>query len=116
MDESNLGAIQANHPFFKGCTKPAMFANVPLIPFLVLTLFLFVGAMWAYVLVSWYLSLFLLIAYFPLYLTMRAISRKDDQRLRQIMLRMRMDMRQRNRRIWGAVSYGPLRFTKRTWP
>ena len=113
MDERNLGAIQANHPFFKGCTKPAMFAQVPLIPFLLLTSVFFVSAMWAYVLVSWYLSLFLLMVYFPLYAAMRAMSRKDDQRLRQIMLRARMRIRQGNHNTWGAIAYNPLRLAKR---
>lgn len=101
-------------PIFKGCTRPAMLVGVPMIPFLVVTGFFLLTFIWTFYMVSGYVALLLLISYVPLFLTMRAITKKDDQRLRQIMMRARMRVRQiAGRRIWGAVSYSPLRFKKR---
>jgi type IV secretion system protein VirB3 len=113
MNDNELGAIRANDPFFKGCTKPAMFAQVPLIPMLTVTGVFLVLAMWTLIFGSAYLALFLIMVYLPIYAAMRAMSRKDDQRLHQMMLRARMRTRHRNRTVWGAISYCPLRLAKR---
>jgi type IV secretion system protein VirB3 len=45
---------------------------------------------------------------------MRQITKQDDQRLRQVLMRLRMRHRHFNRALWGAVSYSPLRFKRRT--
>jgi type IV secretion system protein VirB3 len=45
---------------------------------------------------------------------MRAVTRHDDQRLAQYALRMRMALRQRNGRFWGAHAYVPIRLKRRT--
>jgi type IV secretion system protein VirB3 len=101
-------------PIFKGCTRPAMFAGVPLVPmFLVTGVFMMLG-MWMFYLVSPYVSLLLLMAYIPVLITMKQITKKDDQRLRQMMMRFSMRFRhQAGRAIWGAVSYSPIRYKKR---
>jgi type IV secretion system protein VirB3 len=53
-------------------------------------------------------------AYIPLLAAMREVTKKDDQRLRQLMMRLKMRYRQQAaRKTWGAVSYSPLRYKKR---
>jgi type IV secretion system protein VirB3 len=101
-------------PIFKGCTRPAMFAGVPMIPFLLITGSFMILAVWAFYLLSPYVSLFLGIIYIPICMTMRQITKKDDQRLHQMLMRARMRCRQRtNQALWGAASYSPIRFKLR---
>ena len=101
-------------PIFKGCTRPAMFAGVPMLPFLLVTGIFLLLAMWCFYLLSAYVSLFLGIIYIPVVVTMKQITKKDDQRLRQMMMRARMRFRQQaGRRLWGAISFSPVRYKKR---
>ena len=102
-------------PIFRGCTRPAMFMGIPMLPFLLVTgAFLIPGA-WICYLLSPYAALFLFVTYVPVLLTMRTITKTDDQRLLQLMLRARMRIRQKDaRRHWGAVSYSPLRYKRRS--
>jgi type IV secretion system protein VirB3 len=101
-------------PIFRACTRPPIFAGVPLLPFLIITGTFLLTAAWTFYLFNAYVSLFLIMIYVPLLLTLRAVTRKDDQRLRQLMLRLRMRIRHRNSRlIWGAFSYSPIRYKKR---
>lgn len=101
-------------PIFKACTRPPMFAGVPMIPFLVVTGLFLLLAVWSFYLVSGYVTLVLAIAYVPLVLTMKQITKKDDQRLRQWMMRLQMRVRQRpGRALWGAISFSPIRYKKR---
>ncbi|PLX76769.1 MAG: type IV secretion system protein VirB3 [Azoarcus sp.] len=101
-------------PIFKGCTRPAMFAGVPMIPFMLVTGLFLLLAVWMFYLVSGYVSLLLVIAYITIVITMREITKKDDQRLRQMMMRARMRVRQRaGRLLWGAISYSPIRYKRR---
>ena len=91
-----------------------MFAGVPMLPFLLVTGSFMMVAVWLFYLLSPYVSLFLLIAYIPILITLRQITKRDDQRLRQLMMRMRMRVRQRaGRQLWGAVSFSPIRYKRR---
>ena len=64
-----------------------------------------------------YVSSFLLITYLPILITMRAITKKEDQRLRQLLLRLRMRHPQRqSRQLWGFVSFSPIRYKQRKAP
>ena len=101
-------------PIFKGCTRPPMFVGVPMIPFLLITGIFLLLAVWLFYLLSPYITLFLMIIYVPIFITLRQITKKDDQRLKQWLLRIQMRTRQRSSRIlWGAVSYSPIRYKKR---
>ena len=82
-----------------------MFADVPMIPFLFVTgVFLLVGV-WVFYLITPYLTLFLGMVYIPIFVWMREVTKKDDQRLHQMLLRARMRGRQRaSRMLWGAIS------------
>jgi type IV secretion system protein VirB3 len=46
--------------------------------------------------------------------SMRLITRRDDQRLVQYALRFHMRLHQGNRRFWGAHAYVPVRLKRRT--
>jgi type IV secretion system protein VirB3 len=86
-----------------------------MIPLLLVTGAFLMVAMWCVYIVSAYVSLFLGMIYIPILLTMRHITKKDDQRLHQMMMRARMRLRHApGRAMWGTTSFGPLRLKKRS--
>lgn len=113
MDDASIGQTARQHRFFKGCTRPAMLAGVPLMPFLLVTGVTLLLGMWAFYLVSPYATLSLALAYVPTLIGMRQATKKDDQRLKQILLRARLRYRHGNKAMWGAISFSPLRYKKR---
>ncbi|ACD20811.1 type IV secretory pathway VirB3 family protein [Paraburkholderia phytofirmans PsJN] len=100
-------------PVFKGCTRPAMLWGVPLVPFLMVGGGMLIPAIWA-LLASPPLGVGLLFLMIPVFVAMRVITRRDDQRLAQYALRLRMVLRQGNRRFWGMHAYTPVRLKRRT--
>nr|WP_255490448.1 VirB3 family type IV secretion system protein [Duganella sp. SG902] len=96
-------------PFFRGCTRPAMLVGVPLVAMVPITCAFMLLGVWSAFLISGYVLLLLALLYLRLIVALRAITRKDDQRLRQLWLRARMRaLHGANRLRWGAYSYGPL--------
>ena len=91
-----------------------MLGGVPTIPLILVCGLTLLLSVWSFYLVSGYLSLFIVFVTIPVVVTMREMTKKDDQRLRQVLMRARMRLRHRaSRRTWGAISYGPLTFTRR---
>ncbi|VWB63172.1 type IV secretory pathway, VirB3 family protein [Burkholderia lata] len=99
-------------PVFKGCTRPAMLWGVPLVPFLMIGGGMLIPAVWA-LLASPPVGVAVLFLMIPVFVAMRVITRHDDQRLAQYALRLRMRLRQRNRRFWGAHAYVPVCLKRR---
>ncbi|WP_454805969.1 type IV secretion system protein VirB3 [Paraburkholderia fungorum] len=99
-------------PVFKGCTRPAMLWGVPLVPFLMVGGGILIPAIWA-LLASPPVGVGIVLLLIPVFVTMRSITRHDDQRLAQYALCARMAIRQRNRRFWGAHAYVPVRVKRR---
>ncbi|PLZ01880.1 conjugal transfer protein TraD [Burkholderia sp. WAC0059] len=99
-------------PVFKGCTRPAMIWGVPLVPFLMAGGSILIPAIWA-LLASPPVGVGIVLLLIPVFVTMRSVTRHDDQRLAQRALRVRMALRQRNRRFWGAHAYMPVRLKRR---
>ncbi|MBN3804355.1 conjugal transfer protein TraD [Paraburkholderia sp. Ac-20336] len=99
-------------PVFKGCTRPAMLWGVPLVPFLMVGGSMLIPAIWA-LLASPPLGVAILFLMIPVFVVMRVITRHDDQRLAQVALRVRMALRQGNRRFWGVHAYVPVRLKRR---
>jgi type IV secretion system protein VirB3 len=99
-------------PVFKGCTRPAMLWGVPLVSVLLVGGGMLIPAIWA-LLASPPLGVGILFLMIPVFVTMRVVTRNDDQRLAQRALQLRMKLRQRNRRFWGAHAYVPVRFKRR---
>lgn len=92
---------------YKGATRPAMRLGVPLVPLVAL---LGGGAlliMWIGPFVTWWVAPAVLLTLAPLIGWMRLTTRRDDQRLSQLILAMKLKLRDRNRGLWHARSYSP---------
>ena len=59
------------------------------------------------------IGLVALVLMIPIFVVMKIISKFDDQRLMQHVLRLQMGLRHRNTLFWGAKSYAPVRYKKR---
>ena len=95
-------------PLFKGCTRPAMFLGVPVVP-----LFVSVGIV---VILSIWIKLLLLVVVLPIVLIMRLIVKKDDQQFRLLWLKFWCRVVphiNKNRYFWRASCYSPICFKKR---
>jgi type IV secretion system protein VirB3 len=99
-------------PVFKGATRPAMIWGVPLVAFLMIGGGMLIPAIWA-LLASPPLGVAILFLMIPVFVVMRVITRHDDQCLAQYLLRLRMVLRQGNRRFWGGHAYVPVRLKRR---
>jgi len=84
-----------------------------MIPFILLTgLAIMAGMLGLFV--SPYISIAVVTVWAPIYAWMRAVTKADDQRLMQLILRLRMRARMvGGRRFWGALTFVPLAFKKR---
>lgn len=91
-----------------------MLGGVPTLPLILMCGLTLLLSVWSFYFVSGYVSLFMVLMAIPVVVTMREITKKDDQRLRQVMMRARMRLRHlASRATWGAISYGPLKFKMR---
>ena len=98
---------------FKGATRPAMMAGVPIVPFILVVGIHLLLAVWALVLVNAFVSFVLLMTGALNVMFMRFISADDAQRLNQYMLRLRSIAGRRNKRYWGAHSISPCDYARR---
>ena len=93
---------------YKGATRPPLLFGVPLIPAIVVAgLALMLGM---YLLVftrSLLLPLVVVIPAAVLWVYMVQITRKDDQRLSQVILRLRLRQAKSPLRLWRSLSYAP---------
>jgi type IV secretion system protein VirB3 len=90
---------------YKGATRPAVWLGVPLIPFIVATGLAFLVAMWGMFCFGLTVLVFVGAIYAPSIAWMAHITKKDDQRLKQWMLRAQLGLRARVRVWGGARSY-----------
>jgi len=101
-------------PVFRGCTRPPMFLGAPMVPFILVTGTAILAAMLG-LFISPYILIAIVTVYAPVYAWMRAATKADDQRLNQLVLRLRMRTRlQASRRFWGAFTYTPVVLKKRS--
>jgi len=93
---------------FKGATRPPMVFSIPL------TAFIGIGgggvlfAMWGGLLISKWLGVAVVAAAIPTMVWIRVISKRDDQRLRQIWLSVLLRRNHPNARFWNGRSYSPV--------
>jgi len=100
-------------PVFRGCTRPPMFLGAPMVPVILVTGLAVLLAMLG-LFVSPFISIGVITAYVPVFAWMRAVTKTDDQRLNQLLLRLRLRTRmQGGRTAWGALTFIPLVFKKR---
>lgn len=92
---------------FKGATRPPMVMGVPLLAFILVGGGSILLAMWGGLLVSRWLALAVIAAAIPTMAWMRAVSKRDDQRLRQIWISIVLRRRCATTRFWRSRSYSP---------
>ena len=102
---------------YKGATRPAMKLGIPLVPLVVLFGTGMLLIMWVGSLVTWWIVPVVLVAIGPALGWMRFVTRKDDQRFRQIFVATKLWFNDRNRRLWRSRSYAPYlhRGTRDAW-
>lgn len=98
---------------FKGATRPAMMAGVPIVPFILTVGIHIILAMWAMMFINLFVSFVILMTCVLCVFGLRYISSQDDQRLNQYLLRMKSVAGRRNADHWGAHSISPTDYTKR---
>lgn len=92
---------------FKGCTKPPMMMGVPMTPFAIVFLSVF--------LISIYTSIFLMLLLPILIFIMRLITKHDDQQFRLLGLKIIFQFKyfvSGNYRFWNSSVYSPITFKK----
>jgi type IV secretion system protein VirB3 len=99
---------------YKGATRPAMKWGVPLMALVAIFMPCIVVAAWGAGLVSIWIAPAMAAVLVPLYAWMRYVTYRDDQRLLQIILRMKLLVANPNRRLWMARSYTPHLMRKRS--
>ena len=99
--------IDPRDPLFKGCTRPAMWFGVPVVPLVIVSLIIILLAVW--------FSFFIAAALLPVILTMRWIAKTDDQQFRLLGLKMlfRLINYNHNADFWKSSAYSPITFKKR---
>jgi type IV secretion system protein VirB3 len=90
-----------------------MLFGVPMVPMVLVAGFTFLGVVWLGLLVAWWAAVITLFIGFVATLTMRGITKKDDQRLRQYGMRFLLRLKQGNHGHWKAMSFSPIRYKKR---
>lgn len=92
---------------YKGATRPAMKLGIPLVPLVVLFGLGMLLSIWGGILVSGWVVAGVVVAVGPALAWMRFVTRKDDQRLRQMFVALELRLRDRNHGLWHARSYSP---------
>jgi type IV secretion system protein VirB3 len=100
-------------PIFKGCTRPAMLWGVPLLPLLLVLGGAAILGAWAGYIVAWWAAVAVFIVAIIAVLTMRDITKKDDQRLKLLLMRLRVRLGQRNFARWKAITFSPIEYKRR---
>lgn len=92
---------------YKGATRPAMKMGIPLVPLVVLFGSGMLLILWVGTLVTWWVAPVVLVAFVPSLAWMRFVTRKDDQRFRQMYVALKLRLHDRNRHFWLSRSYAP---------
>jgi len=102
---------------YKGATRPAMKMGIPLVPLVVLFGTGMLLILWGGTLVTWWIAPLVLAAFVPALVWMRFVTRKDDQRFRQLFVALKLRIHDRNRHFWRSRSYSPYlyRSAKDAW-
>lgn len=91
---------------YKGATRPAMKWGVPLLALVLVFMPAVVIGAWGGTLVSPWIAILVTVVIVPLYFWMRWVTRRDDQRLMQMLMRLRLAQLNPNSALWGGRSYG----------
>lgn len=92
---------------YKGATRPPVLFGVPLVPAVLIGGVGILGVSYALVLSRSLIVALIVLAVVAIGWTVMAlVTRKDDQRLMQHLLRWRLRQARASHRRWGAFSYG----------
>lgn len=100
------------HVIYRGCTRPATFMGVPVMPFVLSAVTLAVPGFWALIFNSLGLAVMFWATWSPIYLGMRFVCRRDPWALHHYYFRWFRRRKHANRDKWGAITYSPFRFDK----
>jgi len=101
-------------PVYKGSTSPATMLGIPLMPFILATLCFAQCGIVAFMVLKLAGLAAVATIYAALFRWARRVTRSDEQRLLQMILRVKSRWGQRTlRAYWGAASYSPLNTTRR---
>lgn len=93
-------------PLFKGATRVATFWGVPMTPLLVMFMAVAVCALT--------ISIWFWVLALPAWFIMSQITKYDDKAFRIWGLWIETKLRNRNKKFWGASSYAPTNYQKRS--
>ena len=98
---------------FKGATRPAMIAGIPIIPFILVAGLTMICAMWTLLGVGFFAAFVVLVSGATLLIIMRTISKHDDQKLNQLLMRLRNTRYRANASFWRGHSASPIDYKRR---
>lgn len=101
-----VGQPLTKDTLFLALTRPAMLGGVPLIAFV----FCFMAAGMLMIVLD---SIVWLLAFVPLWMIARLITRHDPNAFRILFCFIETSARCRNRNLWGGASSSPLRLARR---
>ncbi len=91
---------------YKGATRPALLFGVPLVPAILVGGLGILSMAYSLVLTrSIVMACVVAAAAATGWVAMAVVTRRDDQRLMQYLLRWRLRQARGSRRLWGALSY-----------
>jgi type IV secretion system protein VirB3 len=99
--------VVSHEAIYKGATRPAMRFGIPLVPLVVLIGLGVLLSIWGGILVSGWVVVAVVSAIGPALVWMRFVTRKDDQRFRQMFVALKLRLRDRNHGLWHTRSYSP---------
>jgi type IV secretion system protein VirB3 len=99
--------VVPNEAIYKGATRPAMKFGIPLVPLVVLCGMGMLTSIWGGILISGWVVVVVVLAIGPAFGWMRFVTRRDDQRFRQMFVALKLRLHDRNQRLWHARSYSP---------
>jgi type IV secretion system protein VirB3 len=92
---------------YKGATRPAMKFGIPLVPLVALFGSGMLLSVWGGILVSGWVVAAVVLAIGPALAWMRFVTRRDDQRFRQMFVALKLRLHDRNHALWHSRSYSP---------
>lgn len=98
---------------FKGATRPPMIMGIPMIPFILVAGVTMILTMWTLSKVSAMLGFAILMAGGVALFLMREISKDDDQKLSQALMKLRGIRFRANSAYWNGHSVSPIDYKRR---
>jgi type IV secretion system protein VirB3 len=107
----------AREAIYKGATRPAMKFGIPLVPLVTLLGAAMLLVVWGGFLISWWTAAAVVVICIPMLGWMRVVTRRDEQRFRQMLLALKLRRHDHNHAFWQARSYAPAlyRTSRESW-